>query len=277
MNHDYATIVYERRADVGTLTLNRPTKLNAQNERMRDDLRDLSKHLLADATLRCLVVTGAGTSFSAGLDLAEAMSTILPQFGTGAPDEETIELGLRLAGVFEFIPNLRCPSVAAVRGHAYGAGLQLAIACDFRIFADNARVGLTETRYGLLPDMGATFRLPRLIGEARARQMVLLGEVIDATEALNVGLANRVVPENRLEPAVEVFAKRLAAQPPEAIDGARRAIDAGWLLQPTASLRVAVEAQARCLRSPAFRAARQAFIQQGGDRVTTPAGPMTDT
>ncbi|WP_081388729.1 enoyl-CoA hydratase/isomerase family protein [Mycobacterium colombiense] len=196
------------------------------------------------------------------------MSTILQQFAGQLSDEQTIERGLRLAGSFEFIPKLRCPSVAAVRGHAYGAGLQLALACDFRIFADGARVGLPETRYGLLPDMGATFRLPRLIGEARARQMVLLGEIIDSADALNIGLANRVVAEDVLELAVQTFAKRLAAQPPEAIEGARRAIEASWLLQPAESLRLAVQAQARCLRSPSFRAAQQAFSQnreQGDD------------
>ncbi|OMB92838.1 enoyl-CoA hydratase/isomerase family protein [Mycobacterium colombiense] len=266
MNKGFETIVYERAADVGTLTLNRPSKLNAQNQRMRDELHDLSAYLLADNTLRCLVVTGAGPSFCAGLDLPEAMSTILPQFAGQLSDEQTIERGLRLAGSFEFIPKLRCPSVAAVRGHAYGAGLQLALACDFRIFADGARVGLPETRYGLLPDMGATFRLPRLIGEARARQMVLLGEIIDSTDALNIGLANRVVAEDVLEPAVQTFAKRLAAQPPEAIEGARRAIEASWLLQPAASLRLAVQAQVRCLRSPSFRAAQQAFSQNREQR-----------
>lgn len=266
MDKGFQTIVYERSADVGTLSLNRPPKLNALNQRMRDELHDLSGHLLADNTLRCLVVTGAGSSFCAGLDLPEAMSTILPQFASRPPDEQTIERGLRLAASFEFIPKLRCPSVAAVRGHAYGAGLQLALACDFRIFADGARVGLPETRYGLLPDMGATFRLPRLIGEARARQMVLLGEIIGSADALTIGLANRVVAEDVLEAAARTFAEGVAAQPPEAIEGARRAIDAGWFLPPAASLRLAVQAQARCLRSPAFRAAQQAFSQnRAGD------------
>lgn len=261
MTKGFQTIVYARSADVGRLTLNRPAKLNALNQRMRDELADLGRQLLADNTLRCLVVAGAGPSFCAGLDLPEAMSSILPKFASRAPDEQTIERGLRLAASFEFIPQLRCPSVAAVRGHAYGAGLQLALACDFRIFADSARVGLPETRYGLLPDMGATFRLPRLIGEGRARQMVLLGEIVDSAQALAIGLANRVVAEDILEAAARTFAEDLAAQPPEAVEGARRAIEAGWLLRPEASLRLAVAAQARCLRSPAFRAAQQVFSQ----------------
>jgi ABC-2 type transport system ATP-binding protein len=91
-----------------------------------------------------------------------------------------LDAGRAAAGTFGWIPALGCPSVAAVRGHAYGAGLQLALACDFRIFAEGTKVGLLETRYGLLPDMGATVRLPRIVGESRARELILLGDIIDA-------------------------------------------------------------------------------------------------
>ncbi|MEE6168436.1 MULTISPECIES: enoyl-CoA hydratase/isomerase family protein [unclassified Mycolicibacterium] len=249
---DYEAIRYSRRAGVGTLMLNRPAKLNALNPQMREDLGRLGALLADDDTLRCLIVTGAGTSFSAGLDLAEAMTGTLTQFADCTPDEKTVELGLTVAGVFEFIPELLCPSIAAVRGHAYGAGLQLALACDFRIFAADARVGLTESRYGLLPDMGATFRLPRIIGESRARELILLGEIIDAAEALRIGLANRVVPGDELDYAADEFADRLAALPPLAVRGARAAIEAGSHLGSAAALRVAVEAQARCLNSADF-------------------------
>lgn len=103
----------------------------------------------------------------------------------------------------DWLPRLRCPSVPAVRGHAYRAALQFAVACDFRNLAKGARVGLTETRYGPLPDMGATFRLPRIIGEVRARELILLGEIADAAEALWIRLANRVVPDGDLEAAAQ--------------------------------------------------------------------------
>lgn len=250
----YETIRYTRRAHVGTLTLNRPAKLNALNPQMRTELGHLGARLAEDDGLHCLVVAGAGSSFSAGLDLAEAMTGTLARFAERDPDdEETIELGLEVAGVFEFIPELRCPSVAAVHGHAYGAGLQLALACDFRIFAEGARVGLIEGRYGLLPDMGATFRLPRIIGEGRARELILLGEIVDAAEAFRIGLANRIVPDDQLDSAVNEFAERLAAQPPTAVHGARAAIDAGWRLDSATSLRMAVAAQARCLASDEFK------------------------
>ena len=165
------------------------------------------------------------------------------------------------AGTFTWIPKLGCPSVAAVQGHAYGAGLQLALACDFRIFARSARVGLLETRYGIMPDMGATVRLPRIVGESRARELILLGDIIDAAEALRIGLANRVVDDDELAPAASKLADRLAAQPPVAIRGARQAIDAAWYRDPDESFRVALEAQIRCLQSDDFREARQALAE----------------
>src|ERR1700678_1080048 len=256
---DYTTIRFERRAEIGTLTLARPAKRNAQNPLMWQELQDLGRRLSSEETLRCLVVTGEGPSFSAGIDLVEGMAGLLAELADGSPGEKGMAVGLQVASTFNWIPRLSFPSVAAVRGHAYGAGLQLALACDFRIFSENARVGLIETRYGLLPDMGATVRLPRIIGEGRARELILLGEVIDAAEALRIGLANRVVPDADLESAAEEFAGRLAAQPPLAVSGARRAIDAAWYRDPEASFQIAVEEQLRCVTSEDFKEARRAL------------------
>jgi enoyl-CoA hydratase/carnithine racemase len=257
----YETIRYERSGHIGTLTLARPGKRNAQNPVMWQELADLGAALLADETLRCLVVAGEGPSFSAGIDLVEGLAGMVAEWTEGPLDEDTLEAGLAAAGTFRWIPELGCPSVAAVRGHAYGAGLQLALACDFRVFANDAKVGLTETRYGILPDMGATVRLPRIVGESRARELILLGEVIDAPEALRIGLANRVVDERELESAAAELAARLAAQPPLAVRGARRAIDAAWHRDPDDSFRVAVEEQIRCLASDDFKEARHAMIE----------------
>jgi enoyl-CoA hydratase/carnithine racemase len=131
-----------------------------------------------------------------------------------------------------------------------------------RIFSENARVGLLETRYGLLPDMGATVRLPRIVGEGRARELILLGDVIDAAEALRIGLANRVVADGDLDAAAAEFAGRLAAQPPLAVRGARRAIDAAWHRGPEETLRVALEGQIRCLESVDFKDARRAAVSE---------------
>lgn len=256
----YQTIRYQRQGEVGTLTLARPGKRNAQNPLMWQELAGLGAQLLPDETLRSLVVAAEGPVFSAGIDLAEGMAGLLAGWADRADDERIMAEGTAAAGTFGWIPELGCASVAAVRGHAYGAGLQLALACDFRIFAESTRVGLPETRFGLLPDMGATVRLPRIIGEARAREMILLGEVIDAGEALRIGLANQVVPDGELEAAAAEFARRLAAQPPLAVRGARQAINAAWHA-PQESLRLAVEAQLRCLKSEDFKEARQAMAE----------------
>jgi enoyl-CoA hydratase/carnithine racemase len=246
---DYQTIRYQREGDIGTLTLTRPAKRNAQNPLMWEELGRLGAGLLPDETLRCLVVTGEGPTFSAGIDLVEGMGGLLAGL-SARPDAED---ALAAAGTFSWIPRLGCPSVAAVRGHAYGAGLQLALACDFRVFAEGTRVGLLETRYGILPDMGATVRLPRIIGESRAREMILLGDIVDAAEALRIGLANRVVPDADLEAAAAELAGRLAARPPLAIRGARRAIEAAWSNDADEGFRAAVEEQLRCLTSADFK------------------------
>jgi enoyl-CoA hydratase/carnithine racemase len=252
----YQTIRYESIEHVGTLTLARPEKLNAQNPLMWQELTDLGQVLRDDEDLRCLIVAGEGTSFSSGIDLVEGLVGMIGEARNETKeisDAQTIETGLRLAGVFAWIPNLHCPSVAAVKGHAYGAGLQLALSCDFRVLARDAKVGLVETRFGLLPDMGATIRLPRIVGEHRAREMILLGQIIDADEAYRIGLASRVVDGGDVEREAAKLAAMIAEKPPLAIRGARRALEAAWYNDPDTSFRVAIRAQIECLRSSDFQ------------------------
>ncbi len=254
------TVRFARSGAVGTLTLDRQARRNALTPRMCAELAALGAELERDHALRCLVVTGAGPAFSAGLDLGEGMA-MLAEWAELQVGDELVARGLRLAESVAWIPRLRCPSVAAVRGPVNGAGGQLALACDFRIFADDARLGLVETRYGLLPDMGATVRLLRLVGDSRARRMILLGEVIDAPEALRIGLADEVVPHDAVDAAAAGLARRLAAQPPLAVRGARRAMEAAWGVDVDAGLRAAIEAQAVCLTSADFAEGRRALAE----------------
>jgi enoyl-CoA hydratase/carnithine racemase len=228
MSDAHKTIRYRRDGDIGTLSLARPDKRNAQNPLMWEELAQLGAALLPDATLRCLVVTGEGSTFSAGIDLVEGLAGMVADAVELSDNDALLAAGRSGSGAVNWIPDLGCASVAAVRGYAYGGGLQLALACDFRIFAEGTKVGLLETRYRILPDMGATVRLPRIVGESRARELILLGEIIDAEEALRIALANRVVADEDLDPAAAELAGRLAAQPPIAVRGARRAIDAAW-------------------------------------------------
>jgi enoyl-CoA hydratase/carnithine racemase len=253
------TIRYVRNGYVGTLTLARPAKHNAQNPLMWQELRAIGKNLATDDELRCLVIDAEGPSFSAGIDLVEGMANLLGEWSGRALDDELVELGLEAAGTFAWIPRLRCPSIAAIQGHAIGAGLQLALACDFRLLAESARVGLAETRFGLIPDMGANSRLPRIVGEARARELILLAKVIDASEAERIGLANRVVPDDQLAAAARELAEEIASRPPMAMTCARRALEAAWSTDQETSLRRDVEEQARCVASVDFRAAAGAL------------------
>ena len=140
-------------------------------------------------------------------------------------------------------------------------GLQLALSCDFRIFAEGTKVGLIETRYGLLPDMGATVRLPRIVGESRARELILLGEVIDADEALRIGLANRVVADAISTPRRPTSPGASAAQPPLAVRGAGGRSTRRWHRGPEESFPLALEEQLRCLGSEDFTEALQAMVE----------------
>jgi enoyl-CoA hydratase/carnithine racemase len=261
MTRAFTTIRYKRERDIGTLTLTRPNKRNALNPTMLGELAELGTELGADETLRCLVITGEGPTFSAGIDLVEGMAGPISELAERTRDEDARAKGMAIAGTLNWIPQLACPSVAAVQGHAYGAGLQLALACDFRVLAEGTKLGLIETRYGILPDMGATVRLPRIVGEARARELILLGEIIDAAEALKIGLATKVVAEEELESRATDLAERVASQPPIALRGARRAIEAAWHRDPEESFRVAVEGQIDCLESKDFREGRRAMIE----------------
>jgi enoyl-CoA hydratase/carnithine racemase len=258
---DYQTIRYQRQGEIGTLTLARPGKRNAQNPLMWNELARLGVELLPDESLRCLVVRGEGSAFSAGIDLAEGMAGMVAGWTERPGDERTLAEGAAAARTFSWIPDLGCASVAAVRGHAYGAGLQLALACDFRVFAEGTKVGLLETRFGIMPDMGATVRLPRIVGESRARELILLGDIIDSAEAFRIGLANRVVADGELEATASEFAARLAAQPPIAVRGARRAIEAAWHCGPEESFRLAIEEQIRCLTSEDFKEGCEAMLE----------------
>jgi enoyl-CoA hydratase/carnithine racemase len=259
--HRFDTIRFELDDEIGTLTLDRPTKHNAQNPQMWAELRELGEQLLADSMMRCLLVAGAGPSFSAGIDLVEGLAGLISEIADHTDDESVIARGVEAAGTFSWIRRLSCPSIAVVQGHAYGAGLQLAIACDLRVFATNATVGLTETRYGILPDMGATVRLPHLVGDSRARELILLGGIVGAADALRIGLADRVVDTADLAVTARGLAAQIAAQPPLAVQGARRAIDAAWAASPDAAYAVAIDEQLRCLGSDDFLEARAAMAE----------------
>lgn len=215
----YDNVLLEREGAVATLTVNRPQALNALNPATLDDLRGCCDEIRQDRAVRCLVVTGAGEkAFVAGADIA-AMA------GMSALEGRAFSrYGQQVMSGFEELP---IPVIAAVNGFALGGGLELALACDLMLAAQSARFGQPEINLGIIPGFGGTQRLARRIGIAAARLMIYSGEMINAEEALRMGLVNRVVPAGELRAEVHKLAAALAAKAPIAIQQAKAAINVG--------------------------------------------------
>ncbi len=215
----YETIVWEAAEGVATLTLNRPEVHNAMNERMRRELTECFAALVSDDAVRVVVVTGAGErAFSAGADIREFVE---PQAPTRFRETR------RRVDFRQLMDRCPQPIIAAIRGYAFGGGLELALACDIRVAGDDARLGLTEVDLAIIPGGGGTQRLPRLVGRGKALEMILTGARLDAREALRIGLVERVVPAAQVRAAALELAKTLAAKAPVALRYAKEAVVKG--------------------------------------------------
>jgi enoyl-CoA hydratase/carnithine racemase len=258
----YETLEFARDGYIGWLRLNRPDKLNSFTIQMWDELRTIGEELRDDPELRALVVIGNGRAFSSGIDTS-VFTNPEPPRGRDEPtthDNPTVASILRTGEGYNWLEAARYPTIAAVRGYALGAGLQLALACDLRVFARGTSVGLLEHKYGILPDLGGTQRLPRVVGPGKAKEMIWTAARIDAEEAYRIGLCEQLVDESELEAAVGALAEKIAAQPPLAVQGAKRAVDAAGVLSLREGLVVEAEAQAVCLTSDDMREAISAFV-----------------
>ncbi len=207
---------------VVTLTLDRPEALNALTVPLKEALLAELRRIAADPSVRVVILTGAGRAFCAGQDLAER----------GQPDAAPLDVELR-DRYNPIVLTLRAmgqPVIAAVNGVAAGAGASLAFACDLRIAADGARFVLAFGRIGLVPDSGATWFLPRLVGAARAAELALVGDPVGADEALRIGLVHRVVPAAALMDEARALAARLATSSPTALASTKAALEASWSL-----------------------------------------------
>jgi enoyl-CoA hydratase/carnithine racemase len=268
MRTDWNTLRLERDGHVGRLVLNRPDKLNSFTIEMWRELRELGQALLADPEdLRALIVIGAGRAFSSGIDTT--VFTGGSQDGVaGGPDAGTRHENPMVDGImrtqesFSWLEAAPFATIAAVRGYALGAGLQIALACDIRVFAHGVSVGLLEHKYGIIPDLGGTQRLPRLVGSGKAKEMIFTAARIDGHESFRIGLCEQLVPDEELEEAVDRLAARIAAQPPLAVREAKRAVNSGIDLPMVDGLRVEAEAQAVCLPSNDMKEAITAVIEQ---------------
>lgn len=257
---DLSVISLTRDGDIARLQLERPEKLNAQTHHMWFELRQVADTIGEDTSIRALILSGAGRSFSAGLDTA-----VLTDFfgSSGAADLEGLDGPASLRRVqhsFTWLCDTPYPTIAAVQGHALGAGCQLALACDLRIAADDLSMGVLETNWGLMPDLGGTVWLPELVGPAKAKELMWLAERVDATEAVAMGLVNRVVPRADLDTTVTELAERLTSRPPLAVTAIKRAVAAnsGGV---EAGLAAAGEGQIQCLASNDLAEAGAAWME----------------
>lgn len=205
----WENILFSKEEGIGTLTLNRPDSLNALGGNMRQEILAALEAAVADDEIRVIVITGTGKGFCAGGDVKEFVSgtsqteTQLPF--DQRPARDKIVLLLQATGK---------PVIASVNGVAAGGGCNLALACDMRIASDRARFGEVFVRRGIHPDWGGIWFLPRIVGYAKAAELIFSGEVIDAAEALRIGLVNRVVPHEELAAATHEFALKLAKNAP---------------------------------------------------------------
>ena len=242
----------EAGATISTLTINRPDKLNALNA---DVLLGVEKRLgeARDAGARCLIVTGAGKAFVAGADIS-AMQSMTPDQA-----REFSEIGHRVGHAMEAQPY---PIIAAINGFALGGGCELALCCDFAYASTKAKLGQPETKLGVIPGFGGTQRLLRRVGVAMARELVYTGKMIDAAEALRIGLVNAIHEPDELMPAVRKIAEAICANGPVSIDLAKKVILKGRDESLGAANRMEAKAFGKCFESPQQKEGMAAFLEK---------------
>ncbi len=217
MNWEHVLLTKENY--IATVTLNRPEKLNAFGGMMRHEIVEALEDVAADREVRVVVITGAGKAFCVGGDINEFTSGESQSRSKVASSERHAMCKAAL-----LISEMEKPVIASVNGVAAGGGCNLALACDIRIASEQARFGQAFTKRGLHPDWGGIYFLPRLVGYAKAAELIFTADVIGAREALEVGLVNRVVPHEELSSATDAFARRIAANAPIPIAFAKRGL-----------------------------------------------------
>jgi 2-(1,2-epoxy-1,2-dihydrophenyl)acetyl-CoA isomerase len=257
-----ATVLVEVEADaaVATITLNRPEALNALTVPMKQDLLAAFRRVERDPAVRAVILTGAGRAFCAGQDLRERLEPNAAPLG--------VEVRDRYNPLIQAMRGLPKPIVGAINGVAAGAGASLAMACDIRIASDAATFSLAFGRVGLVPDSGATWFLPRLVGVTRAAELALLNDAVAAADAVRLGLVGRVVPAEQLATEARSVAARLAAGAPKAIALTKRALDAAWSHDLDAALEYEAQLQDMAGRTKDHAEGLAAFTEKRPPRFT---------
>ncbi len=230
----YESIITKKEEGIGWITLNRPHRLNTLTSDMIDEMHSALNDFETDKEIKCIVITGAGDrAFSAGADVTAF---------TGLTPATAVEASSKGQALFTRLERIGKPVIASLNGYALGGGLEMASACDFRLAAENAELGQPETKLGLIPGWGGTQRLVRLVGLAKAKELIMLGERISAEEGAKIGLVTKVVPKAKLQEETVALARKLADGPPVALKLAKEALNFGSQVPLDIGLKMEAEA-----------------------------------
>jgi len=250
----FTNIRVENRPPLAVVTIDRPKVLNALNAETIEELAAAFNELAADPAIRVILLTGAGgRAFAAGADIREL---------TALQSGQARAFALRGQGVFRRIEALGKPVIACIQGFALGGGCELAMACTLRIAAEDARLGQPEIKLGILPGYGGSQRLPRLVGRGAALKLLLTGAIVDAREALRIGLVDEVVPAHQLMPRAEALALETAANAPLALGEVLRVVDEGLDQPLDAALALESQSFARLAATADFAEGTHAFLEK---------------
>ena len=244
-------VITETLEGICTLTINRPEALNALNRSVLAEI-DAALDSVPEGA-GALIVTGTGKVFVAGADIAEMVGM------TRAQAEEFSRLG---QGVFSKLANMEMPVIVAVNGYALGGGCELALACDIRIASEKAKFGQPEVGLGIIPGFGGTQRLARAVGEAKAKELIFTGAIVDANEALRIGLVNRVAPPEKLMEEARALAKTIMEKGPTAVRQAKKAISEGAGLPLEEGMELEARLFGECFETQDQKEGMRAFVEK---------------
>lgn len=252
MNYD--NILTKSSNGITTITINRPKKLNALNKQTIQELHEALNIANNDTQTKVIIVTGSGDkAFVAGADISEFADFDVKQGGKLAAKGQEL--------LFDFVENLNTPVIAAVNGFALGGGLELAMACHFRIASSNAKMGLPEVSLGVIPGYGGTQRLPQLIGKGRAMEMIMTAGMIDANTAINYGLVNHVTELDELIPLAEKIAGKIMRNSSVAIKAAIKSVNANFK-DGANGYKTEIKQFGKCFGTEDFKEGTSAFLEK---------------
>jgi enoyl-CoA hydratase len=247
-------VAYEKQEQVSTIVLNRPQSLNALNTALLTELRTVLEDAEADTAVRVIVITGAGDkAFCAGVDVTEIVEK---------SPEEARAFSQWVQAIFTVIEELKKPVIAKIHGFCLGGGLELSLACDFRIASDTSLFGLPEVNLAIIPGGGGTQRIPRLIGKTKALELLMTGFPIDAAEAFRLTLVNAVVSVDDLGKKVDEFVQNLVSKSPVTLGILKAAVNKGLEMNLEHALEYEAECFEAALKTEDARAGLQAFVEK---------------